>query len=260
MMLTRCPACQTVFRLSPEQLNARRGEVRCGHCFHPFNAREHEIRPREALATPRAPHLTFPEIEKPEPPRPPAEPPHPAPEHSPTQAASLTDLDFEIPDFPGLTPPDEHSAPQAHGTKPQSSGQHTAAALPDVLRSGRRPASTEPAAPNRHQPLRPNRSSKKRGRANSMLKNRGQAHARPRRSATPPFQSPSRSHRSTSSRPTSTSHASTHATAVRRSRPARQYARWKGSPSACYSDCCWRRAPTCIAPTSPANCRACARS
>lgn len=145
MMLTRCPACQTVFRLSPEQLNARRGEVRCGHCFHPFNAREHEIRPREALATQRAPHLTFPEIEKPEPPRPPAEPPHPAPEHSPTQAASLTDLDFEIPDFPGLTPPDERSAPQARETKPESSGQHTAAALPDVLRSGRRPASTEPA-------------------------------------------------------------------------------------------------------------------
>ena len=25
----------------PEQLHARRGEVRCGHCFHPFNALEH---------------------------------------------------------------------------------------------------------------------------------------------------------------------------------------------------------------------------
>lgn len=38
MMLTRCPACQTVFRLRAEQLRARHGEVRCGHCFHPFNA------------------------------------------------------------------------------------------------------------------------------------------------------------------------------------------------------------------------------
>lgn len=43
MMLTRCPACQTAFRLGPEQLHARRGEVRCGHCFHPFNALDHEI-------------------------------------------------------------------------------------------------------------------------------------------------------------------------------------------------------------------------
>lgn len=40
-MLTRCPSCQTVFRLRPEQLRARHGEVRCGHCFNPFNALEH---------------------------------------------------------------------------------------------------------------------------------------------------------------------------------------------------------------------------
>ncbi|CAM5359554.1 DUF3426 domain-containing protein [Thauera mechernichensis] len=51
MMLTRCPACQTVFRLRPEQLHARRGEVRCGHCFHPFNAPEHAIEAPPAGAT-----------------------------------------------------------------------------------------------------------------------------------------------------------------------------------------------------------------
>lgn len=50
MMLTRCPACQTVFRLRAEQLRARRGEVRCGHCFHPFNALEHLVESREASA------------------------------------------------------------------------------------------------------------------------------------------------------------------------------------------------------------------
>ena len=49
-MLTRCPACQTVFRLRPEQLHARRGEVRCGHCFHPFNALEHALEPWSAYA------------------------------------------------------------------------------------------------------------------------------------------------------------------------------------------------------------------
>ena len=46
-MLTRCPACQTVFRLRPEQLHARGGEVRCGHCFHPFNALENTVEVRD---------------------------------------------------------------------------------------------------------------------------------------------------------------------------------------------------------------------
>lgn len=51
MMLTRCPACQTVFRLGEDQLRARAGAVRCGHCFHPFNAVENEV----AAAPARAP-------------------------------------------------------------------------------------------------------------------------------------------------------------------------------------------------------------
>ena len=37
-MRTRCPACQTVFRVSAEQLRVREGKVRCGHCRHVFNA------------------------------------------------------------------------------------------------------------------------------------------------------------------------------------------------------------------------------
>ncbi|MCB1958819.1 MAG: zinc-ribbon domain-containing protein, partial [Rhodocyclaceae bacterium] len=40
MMLTRCPACETSFRVRPEQLQARQGRVRCGHCSRPFNALE----------------------------------------------------------------------------------------------------------------------------------------------------------------------------------------------------------------------------
>ncbi len=38
MMLTRCPACSTVFRVTPEQLKAKKGKVRCGQCQHIFNA------------------------------------------------------------------------------------------------------------------------------------------------------------------------------------------------------------------------------
>lgn len=37
-MLTRCPACSTAFRVTPEQLKARGGRVRCGRCDHRFNA------------------------------------------------------------------------------------------------------------------------------------------------------------------------------------------------------------------------------
>ncbi|MDP2195026.1 MAG: DUF3426 domain-containing protein [Rhodocyclaceae bacterium] len=37
-MLTRCPHCQTTFRVAPEQLKARLGQVRCGTCRGVFNA------------------------------------------------------------------------------------------------------------------------------------------------------------------------------------------------------------------------------
>ena len=38
MMITRCPACSTTFRVTPEQLKALHGKVRCGQCQHVFNA------------------------------------------------------------------------------------------------------------------------------------------------------------------------------------------------------------------------------
>lgn len=37
-MLTRCPQCATVFRVSTDQLQKRQGKVRCGHCANVFNA------------------------------------------------------------------------------------------------------------------------------------------------------------------------------------------------------------------------------
>ena len=37
-MKTRCPHCQTVFRITPEQLKAHTGRVRCGQCRQIFNA------------------------------------------------------------------------------------------------------------------------------------------------------------------------------------------------------------------------------
>ncbi|MBI4998736.1 MAG: zinc-ribbon domain-containing protein [Rhodocyclales bacterium] len=38
MMLTRCPYCSTTFRVTPEQLKVRQGQVRCGQCRRVFDA------------------------------------------------------------------------------------------------------------------------------------------------------------------------------------------------------------------------------
>lgn len=42
-LITACPACQTEFEVTPEQLAAYDGQVRCGTCEHVFNAKEHLI-------------------------------------------------------------------------------------------------------------------------------------------------------------------------------------------------------------------------
>ena len=37
-MLTHCPSCRTTFRVTPLQIKARSGKVRCGQCHFVFNA------------------------------------------------------------------------------------------------------------------------------------------------------------------------------------------------------------------------------
>lgn len=57
-MKTRCPDCQTTFRVTPEQLKARAGKVRCGQCQTVFNALDSLIEETiisTAEATPPAP-------------------------------------------------------------------------------------------------------------------------------------------------------------------------------------------------------------
>lgn len=39
-MLTQCPSCKTMFRITTEQLEAMNGVVRCGFCYGTFNALE----------------------------------------------------------------------------------------------------------------------------------------------------------------------------------------------------------------------------
>jgi predicted Zn finger-like uncharacterized protein len=50
---TRCPQCQTIFRLTSAQLKVRNGQVRCGRCQHVFRADQHIVEPETvAKATP----------------------------------------------------------------------------------------------------------------------------------------------------------------------------------------------------------------
>jgi predicted Zn finger-like uncharacterized protein len=40
-MITRCPGCQTLFKVVPDQLRISEGWVRCGHCSQIFDATPH---------------------------------------------------------------------------------------------------------------------------------------------------------------------------------------------------------------------------
>jgi len=49
-MITRCPTCGTAFRVYPEQLDARAGQVRCGQCAAVFDAHAGLVSEPDSLA------------------------------------------------------------------------------------------------------------------------------------------------------------------------------------------------------------------
>ena len=51
-MKTRCPDCLTIFRVTPEQLKARAGKVRCGQCQNVFNALDCLLDENDVVAVP----------------------------------------------------------------------------------------------------------------------------------------------------------------------------------------------------------------
>lgn len=57
-MYTRCPHCQTVFRLTAAQLKARGGQVRCGRCQQVFQADQHLVDRPAKSSTKAAPGAT----------------------------------------------------------------------------------------------------------------------------------------------------------------------------------------------------------
>lgn len=54
-LATRCPACNTVFRVVQDQLRVSEGWVRCGRCSEVFNAVEHMVNTASAAPVPPVP-------------------------------------------------------------------------------------------------------------------------------------------------------------------------------------------------------------
>ena len=136
-MRTRCPECQTAFRVTPDQLKARAGKVRCGQCQAVFNALDHLLdetnQVAEAPATSAPPRPITPASVKTNPVAPPTITPvapapaivtHSVPIPKPTVASEPRFLDFDdLPPFEPLaepTSPDEPVfAPFAPITAPE---------------------------------------------------------------------------------------------------------------------------------------------
>ena len=107
MLITTCTHCLARFRVSPQQLNAKQGQVRCGRCRKVFNgfealerypdddtgsrllaAREAQLKEAEAPGIESVPLEEAPEPVAPPPPAPAAlAPPAPAPAPAPVSAA-----------------------------------------------------------------------------------------------------------------------------------------------------------------------------
>jgi predicted Zn finger-like uncharacterized protein len=113
-MKTRCPECQTIFRVTPEQLKARAGKVRCGQCHAVFNALDHLL--DEPLADPHPASYPAPQ------PVPQPIPQHePEPEPRPEPPAALPENAFPVinmpeddgqPEAPEWQPPPEVAPPR----------------------------------------------------------------------------------------------------------------------------------------------------
>lgn len=119
-MLTRCPSCATAFRVTPEQLQARHGQVRCGRCAMAFNAfdslatlpaigPEAAPEPEYPAGTPATEAAAVPAI-----PAPPAEKRERLPR--PTYATSPEPLVPQLDDYAGILERPKRSRPWVLGS------------------------------------------------------------------------------------------------------------------------------------------------
>ncbi|MEZ5607834.1 MAG: DUF3426 domain-containing protein [Burkholderiaceae bacterium] len=126
-LVTRCPACSTLFKVVPDQIRIAAGWVRCGHCGEVFDASAHLL-PRGAAAPP-AP-VNAPVV--------PATPPVAQPPSAPTPLARAAD---PVPPAPavesatGLPQAGHRSASPGHehGHEPEPSLAAAQAAPPSPV-------------------------------------------------------------------------------------------------------------------------------
>ena len=107
-MYTRCPQCQTVFRITAAQLKARDGMVRCGRCQHVFGADRH-LMPKPAKSAEKA---AGPTPRKRTAGKKPAEPNNMAP------PLPTTPTEIPAPPFPAKAPQPETAAPLLPRARP----------------------------------------------------------------------------------------------------------------------------------------------
>src|SRR5665647_900186 len=60
-LITRCPACETLFKVVPDQLRVSEGWVRCGQCKDIFDAALHLVPATPAPQLPLAQQLELPD-------------------------------------------------------------------------------------------------------------------------------------------------------------------------------------------------------
>lgn len=137
-LITRCPACTTLFKAVPDQLRIAGGWVRCGHCGEVFDAAAHML-PAEAVAPappgpdPDPPVAGAPEVTAPPvtvPPEPPPAPvAAPAPtvdsEPSPTFAAAAVKVPASV-RLPAPVLPDAPDASEVAAPGPAAPAQSSA--------------------------------------------------------------------------------------------------------------------------------------
>lgn len=98
-LITRCPACQTMFRVVPDQLRISDGWVRCGQCEEIFDASLHLLpnQPAEAPIPPRQVDLT----------------------EQPDESAPSDDTEFLEPTIASQEAPDEWPLPLRESEAPE---------------------------------------------------------------------------------------------------------------------------------------------
>lgn len=104
-LITTCPACGTAFRITPEQLSAHRGDVRCGQCQHIFSALKQLA---EVAASPPAttPQGSFPLVDAPS-----SEQAAPFPEPRQATEPVAAELAAMLEPAPDTSPPQAEEAP-----------------------------------------------------------------------------------------------------------------------------------------------------